>query len=301
MKKPGNLNILLILALAISVFSCQKELTEPDLTSDGKGSTTLTEQSIMMDGTTDEAFILDGKRHWKFDRLAAAKAEYAYDLCTTNSCREQAKEAAWNNRCTYWEMPDHPYWYIFMESGTFSMDLTVELGIAGLSWMSNRTFPMPGKYSFSLLDKELMPRIENLTYSVDGGPAIPLEILSSDVYSGIDFKYEPNAFVSLAGSMADVSGKASGILKSDVTDKNDDISNAWIAKKSFTLYGLTKDVTIDISGTVKGNDGAASITFKAKKQVVITAQGCHKTEGHEDGHEGGGGSGGHEDGEDHDH
>ncbi len=86
------------------------------------------------------------------------------------------------------------------ENGDGTGDLgsiTFNVTIAGESWMTNKTFPTLGKYSFTMRNEDGTPRISNLSYSLDGATPIALDYTMEDANSNngclLNFFYTANA------------------------------------------------------------------------------------------------------------
>jgi hypothetical protein len=276
--------LILICFLMTSMLACQKD-NQPSVTSAAGKSIekTLTAQSVMIDIAGGTEFRVEGNQVWKFDQNAAAM-DFGYAACSGNKpCQNEAIRAANASKCALWE-DGRKYWNLVQDngsdqSGTSTLDLNIS--ILGQSWMSNKTFPVKtdgksGKYSFTMGTTD-SSRISNLTISVNG-ISHPLSHtilngsqINGNCFSGMTYTANAGAFGLSQSYLKD--GVISTILGSDYTSANDNDCPS-IGKATFQIPAATGDYQITVSGTIKGNEVAASSTFSSTSVIHISAEGC---------------------------
>jgi len=166
--------------------------------------------------------------------------------------------------------------------GTAPIDLVAE--IAGESVVQNKQ--VGKKYSFSLRNSDDTSRIVNLVLTVDG---VEYPINSSLVENcpgcpagavgAVDFAYETNAGMNGVTSLLQ-DGDARTILNTDTFAGNNDggADGRALAKavtEQVTVNLGVGDHPVTLTGTVKGNNVLADLSFSVEGTVHIIAPGCN--------------------------
>jgi hypothetical protein len=275
MKKSVILTVTTLLCSSLFITGCQEDTTLDEISTsmvqDTKQSAE-TAQTIMIDfGTTD--FSIEGNQIWKFDQEEAARVE--------GVSKEELKVQ--QVRCDFWN-DGRKYWYIHQDktSGESSSQVDANITIAGLSWMTNKQFPLPlGKYSFTLDNPDGTSRIEKLEYSINGGTTwLPLshviEYGNTTNNCLLEQKYFPTATFGSFPTFTTFPNTMGVILATDGEPKNDmGCGTTAIGKAQITFPGVGT-YNVEIRGTVKGNSGQSATTFKTGASFKIVADNCEK-------------------------
>lgn len=273
--------------LSSVLVSCEKEETASapsSLARGEKGGGTKTCQSVMIAVEAPSDIIIGESQVWRFDKQAAAMADFGWNDCATLECREQAEMDARGNRCAYWNMDGHPYWNMTSSSISGNAVVTVNATIISESFMLGGKYKENGKYSFSVRNPNGTSRLTNLTYSVDGGPPVVIghtvvdgDPAGNNCLLGSNYITNNGPYGNSAGFPYLKSNQTIGaILASDDNPSNDagcpGISIA--VADPIELILSPGDHTIIISGVLNGNDVSGLVNVSQSKILKISAMGC---------------------------
>lgn len=231
---------------------------------------------------------LNGHGSWKFT--------WTYTIAPT--CPSDAASAGFCTQDGSGVVTVSPFtaWYLYSSQGSSTAPITINADIAGESVVVSSKWPCPssgqtgpptfcGKFSFSLSDSTTSNRVENLALTVTDSSNNIVESATpgSTVNYPVDFDYTTNAGSNgstkylTPGTNDDMS-----ILNNDEFAGNDnggaDGSAAALATMDATIVDLGPgDYSVTLTGTVKGNNGLANITFSVTNQVHIITPGCGST------------------------
>jgi hypothetical protein len=269
-----------------------------------------TAQSAMIDIQGVGDFIIQGNEVWHFDQDCGAT--YFEATGGNTSQQENAKRnIAQQQRCKFWNgsgdleggtegqvtvtvvsQPTEPKscWFLQHSSGgNGTVDICPTITIAGESFLLSDKFSPNGKYSFTLRNADGSSRILNLTVTLSGdasqtdypghtlvdGNALGNNCLLDFLYLG-DAGKNGTAQQYLHTSDALGGATMGSILNSDSFNKND-------AGCPYTTIGVVDPIcytlgagsyTITVTGTIKGVDGNANLSFTGTGSVHISAEGC---------------------------
>jgi len=177
-------------------------------------------------------------------------------------------------------------WDLVSTTGPSTASITITAKIAGESVVQSTQFPSPGKFSFSLHNRDGSSRVTNLQLFVNGvlaaTPGSTLEencpgCLRGDL-GAVDFSYATNAGSNGVTSLLK-DGDARTILNNDVFPGNDDGGADGRALARAVMDPVHLDLppgtyTITLTGTVKGNNALRDINFSVTQTINIVTPGC---------------------------
>jgi len=174
-------------------------------------------------------------------------------------------------------------WVLVSETNNLA-EITVTAEIAGESVVKNNT--VGTKYSFSLRNPDGSSRVTDLKVYVNGAlvatPGSTLEENCPECLAGdpgaVDFTYTTNAGSNGTTSLLK-DGDARTILNTDSFPGNDNggADGRALAKAVMDPVKLELppgQYTVTLTGTVKGNNGLASIDFSVTQTIQIITPGC---------------------------
>lgn len=283
------------------------------LSNDYEKSSAKTAQSAMIDIQGVGDFIIGGNEVWHFDQDCGA----TYFSATGGNAQQQEnakRNIAQQQRCKFWNgsgdleggtqgpvtvtvvtQPTEPKscWVLWHSSGGEStVDICPTITIAGESFLLNERFKPNGKYSFTLRNNDGSSRIQNLTVTLSGdanqtdypahtlvdGNALDNNCLMDFLYLG-DAGQNGSVKQYLHTSTALGSATLGSILNSDSFEPNN-------GGCPYTTIGVVDPIcytlgpgsyTITVTGTIKGVDGNASLSFSSTGSVHISAEGCQNS------------------------
>jgi hypothetical protein len=177
-------------------------------------------------------------------------------------------------------------WDLVSTTGPDTASITITAKIAGESVVQSTKFPSPGKFSFSLHNRDGSSRVTNLQLFVNGVLAAtpgstPVENCPSclpDDPGAVDFLYTTNAGSNGVTSLLK-DGDARTILNTDVFPGNNDGGADGRALAIAVMDPVHLDLppgtyTITLTGTVKGNNALSDINFSVTQTINIVTPGC---------------------------
>jgi len=291
------------LAFGLLLYGCGKSMQDP-LSSDPTSRSLMggslakdpaqTAQSAMIDIQGAGDFVVTNSEVWHFDQNLGAN----YFDATGGTATQQAnakKNIAQQQRCTFWNggtlvsgtegpvtvtpkgdgvVAAKTAWVLSSSSGSSTVDVTVNITIAGESFVLSKQFWPNGKYSFTLTNPDGSSRIENLTVTLSGDASRTDNPNHTLVDGGASFEYTGNAGANGTAKSYLKDGKMGDILTGD-SFKGNDLGPYSIAIVDPITYTLGPgNYTITVTGTIKGVDGNASLSFSGTATTTISAEGC---------------------------
>lgn len=186
-------------------------------------------------------------------------------------------------------------WYLFQTSTTgTTVSINIDALIAGESVVVNSNFPcssgMPGtpkcgKFSFNLGTpgyNSIDDRVQNLQVTVtdSNNMVVSTATPGNTVNDGVPFGSLTFTYTTNAGSNGNTqylqNGDAQTVMTANDVPGNGfgptDLEDATMDTVPVTLG--QGDYTVTLTGTVKGNNALASITFTVSQQIHISAENC---------------------------
>jgi hypothetical protein len=180
-------------------------------------------------------------------------------------------------------------WDLVQSTGGTSTEIDINAQIAGESVVQNKT--VGTKYSFSLYESDGTSRVQNLAVTVTDASntvvasATPGSTIVQNAPGAlpgdpgaVDFTYTTNAGSNGVTSLLE-NGDARTILNTDSFAGNDnggaDGSALAIANMDPVPLNVGPgDYTVTLTGTVKGNNALADLSFTVTQTIHIIAPGC---------------------------
>ncbi len=163
-------------------------------------------------------------------------------------------------------------WDLTSIIGGESVSMQFDVNIAGESVVYNKKQGI--KYSFSLIDGLGASRVTDLVVMVDETPYYPAHTVTVD---NPDFMYWANAGTFGVTTLLKDGDTMANILALNQYSSTDPIRNSHVAVVDPVIVDLgVGSHTVTVTGTVKGNDGSASISFTGTAYVTISAENCSK-------------------------